>query len=207
MVERLKEKIGLNQPIFTSEILEIMSDYSRPRVFQLIKKAVSEEKLIKYAKGVYYIPYNTRYGKSVISVEQVVIKKYIANMNNVYGIYSGLHMQQNFMLTYQVPNAIEVITNNETMSVRETKIRNRKVILRKSRFPITKENSAVYTILELFTSIDVKKYLSDNLVKNEVKNYIKSNNINVKDVFELVSSFPSKTIKNMMKAGIINELA
>ena len=77
MIERLKKKFGENEPIFTSEILEEMCDYSRPRVFQLLKKAEQEETLIKFDKGVYYIPTNTRYGKSIISVEQVIKKKYI----------------------------------------------------------------------------------------------------------------------------------
>lgn len=42
MVERLRNRFGVNQPIFTSEILEEMSEYSRPRVFQLLKKAEQE---------------------------------------------------------------------------------------------------------------------------------------------------------------------
>lgn len=79
MIERLRKKFGVDQPIFTNEILEEMSEYSRPRVFQLLKKAEQEEKLIKFDKGVYYIPTETRYGKSLISVEQVIMKKYISD--------------------------------------------------------------------------------------------------------------------------------
>ena len=63
------------------------------------------------------------------------------------------------MLTYQIPTTIEVVTNNETMWIREMKLKNRNIILRKSRFPITKENVDVYTILELFSNIDMRKYL------------------------------------------------
>ncbi len=114
-----------------------MSKYSRHRVFQLIKKAEQEESLITmFDKGGYYIPTKTRYGKSLISVEQVIKKKYISNKDKVFGIYCGLQMQQSFMLTNQVPTAIEVITNNETMWVREIKLKNRSIILRKSRLPI-----------------------------------------------------------------------
>ena len=100
---------------------------------QLLKKAENEKTLIKFDKGVYYIPTETRYGKSLISVEQVVRKKYISDKDDVFGIYGGLQMQQSFRLTYQVPSAIEVVTNNETMWVRETKLKNRNIILRKSR--------------------------------------------------------------------------
>ncbi len=207
MIERLKNKFGVNQPILTSEILEEMSEYSRPRVFQLLKKAEKEETLIKFDKGIYYIPTKTRYGNSLISVEQVINKKYISDKNDIYGIYGGLHLQQSFMLTYQVPNTIEVITNNETMWVREIKFKNRNIILRKSRFPITKENVDVYTLLELFNNIDMKKYFEDSSVKREIIEFIKDRRIKIKDVYVLSSAFPSKTTRNIMESGIINEFA
>ena len=207
MIERLKKKFGVNQPIFTSEILEEMSEYSRPRVFQLLKKAELEETLIKFDKGVYYIPTETRYGKSLISVEQVIRKKYISDKDEVFGIYGGLQMQQSFMLTYQVPTAIEVVTNNETMWVRETKLKNRNIILRKSRVLITKENADAYTILELFSNMDMKKYFEDASVQREVISFIRDRAMKCKDVYALAGAFPSKTIRNMMESGIINEFA
>ena len=199
MVERLRSKFGVNQPIFTSEILEEMSEYSRPRVFQLLKKAEQEQTLIKFDKGIYYIPTETRYGKSLISVEQV--------KDDVFGIYGGLQMQQSFMLTYQVPTAIEVVTNNETMWVRETKLKNRSIILRKSRLPITRENADVYTILELFSNMDMRKYLDDTSVQREVVGFIRDRAIKGKDVYALAGAFPSKTTRNIMESGIINEFA
>ena len=207
MVERLRSKFGVNQPIFTSEILEEMSEYSRPRVFQLLKKAEQEQTLIKFDKGVYYIPTETRYGKSLISVEQVIRKKYISDKDDVFGIYGGLQMQQSFMLTYQVPTAIEVVTNNETMWVRETKLKNRSIILRKSRLPITRENADVYTILELFSNMDMRKYLEDTSVQREVVEFIRDRAIKGKDVYALAGAFPSKTTRNIMESGIINEFA
>ena len=207
MVERLQKKFGVNQPIFTSEILEEMSDYSRPRVFQLLKKAEAEEALIRFDKGVYYIPTETRYGKSLISVEQVVRKKYVSDKDEIFGIYGGLQMQQSFMLTYQVPAAIEVVTNNETMWVRKTKLKNRSVILRKSRHPITRENADAYTILELFSKMDMNRFFDDTSVKREIVGFIRDRAIKGKDVFALSGVFPSKATRNIMESGIINEFA
>lgn len=207
MIERLKNKFGVNQPIFTHEILEEMSEYSRARVFQLLNKAEKDESIIKFEKGVYYIPTQTRYGKSLISVEQVIRKKYIAYNDEIYGIYGGLQMQQNFLLTYQVPTMIEIVTNNETMWLREIKIKNRSIILRKSRVTITKENVDAYTILELFSNIDIKRYLEDTLVQKEVIGFVKEKAIKTEDVYALVGAFPSKTIKNIVESGIINEFA
>lgn len=207
VVERLKNKFGVNQPIFTREILEEMSEYSRPRVFQLLKKAEQEESLIKFDKGIYYIPTETRYGKSLISVEQVIKKKYISDKEDVFGIYGGMQMQQSFLLTYQVPTAIEVITNNETMWVRKTKLKNRIIILRKSRLRITKENADAYTILELFSNMDMKRYCKDSSVQREVIGFLRDRAIKGKDVYALAGAFPSKAIRNIIESGIINEFA
>lgn len=205
LVERLKKEFNTNEPIFTSEILDEMSEYSRSKVFQLLKKAEQEKKLIRFDKGVYYIPTETRYGKSIISVEQVIRKKYISDNDEVYGIYGGLQLQQSFLLTYQVPNTIEVVTNNETMWVRETKIKNRKIILRKSRIPITKENVDAYTILELFNNMDMKKYVDNISTQREVIRFIKEREIKGKDLYTISSVFPSKAIKNIIESGVINE--
>ena len=140
MLERLKEKYGINQPIFIKEILDEMKEYSRARVFQLLKKYEGEKQIIKFDTGVYYIPRITRFGLSNISVEQVVKKKYISNNEEVYGIYGGLTLQLNFLLSYQVPVTLEVITNNETMWNRDVMINGRKIIVKKSRTTINKEN-------------------------------------------------------------------
>lgn len=207
MVERLKNKFDVNQPIFTNEILEEMSEYSRPRVFQLLKKAEQEEALVKFDKGVYYIPTQTRYGESLISVEQVVRKKYIEDKDDIFGIYSGLQMQQSFMLTNQVPTAIEVVTNNETTWVREIKLKGRNIILRKSRLPITRVNVDAYTVLELFSNIDMKKYLDDTSVQREVIGFVRDKAIKGNDVYAIAGAFPSKATRNIMESGIINEFA
>lgn len=207
LIERLKTEYGVNEPIFTSEIIKTLSDYSRPRVFQLIKKAEQDRTLVQFDKGVYYIPTETRYGKSVISVEQVVRKKYIENNGNVFGIYGGLNMQLNFLLTYQVPTAIEVVTNNETMWVREIKVRGRNVILRKSRCEINKDNADAYTLLELFNGMNIETYKEDSSVRREVINFAQRKGIGVSQIIALAGAFPSKATKNIMESGFINEIA
>lgn len=45
LVERLKTKFNTNEPIFTNEILEMFSEYSRAYVFRLIDKAEKKARL------------------------------------------------------------------------------------------------------------------------------------------------------------------
>ena len=101
---------------------------------------------------------------------------------------------------------LEIISNNETMWVREVKLRNRIIVLRKSRVPITKDNVNAYIILELFNNIDLKKFFEDELVKKEVIEFVKKSGIKCKDLYSLAGAFPSKATKNITESGIINEL-
>ena len=139
MIERLKNKFGVNKPIFTSEILEEMSEFSRAYVFRLLKEAASKGELLKFEKGVYYVPTSTMYGKSNLTLEQVISKKYIKDKDDVFGIYSGLMLKYNFSMTNQVPMTIEIITNNESTPIRRMKKDERTIVLRKSRTPINKK--------------------------------------------------------------------
>ena len=207
MLDRLEKKYGTNEPIFTKEIMEIMNDYSKSRIFQILKKLEEEKSIINFDTGIYYIPQKTRFGLSCISTEQVVQKKYISNNDEVFGIYSGLSLKLNFLMTYQVPSTIEIVTNNETMIVRECMINGRRIILRKSRTLINRDNVSAYTILELFSDMDIEKYLENHSAQREVKEYIKENKVKMKDIVDLINNFPSKTIKNIIRGGLMNDFA
>ena len=151
-IENLKRRFGANNPIFVEDILAAESNKSRPTVYRMIQRAVEEGTLMRYDRGIYYIPKQMEFGLAVPSVDRVVEKKYIGDNGEVYGIYGKLVMEVNFALSTQVPNTIEVITNKEKRDVREIEIRNRKVILRKSRLPITSENAAAYTLWNCLTA-------------------------------------------------------
>ena len=114
-IDRLKTKFNTNEPIFTNEILEMFSEYSKAYVFRLIKKAENEGEIINFAAGVYYIPTKSIIGTSTITVEDVINKKYIGYKDDVYGVYSGLNLQNMFSITTQMPNTIEIVSNNESM--------------------------------------------------------------------------------------------
>ena len=207
LVERLKKKFELNEPIFTNEILEIMQDYSRPRVYQLIAEAEKKAELVRYDNGIYYMPKQTEFGLSVPTINCVVNKKYIRDKGNTFGIYGKHIIELNFLVSYQVPNVIEVITNNESRKVREIEIRGRKVILRKSRLPITSENECAYTLMELFNNIDMKQYKEEKNIRDSVAEYIKDKQITRSDILSLADAFPAKAMKNLAISGVLYEVA
>lgn len=207
LVERLKMRFKLNEPIFIGEILEIMQDYSRQRVYQMIAEADKQGSLIRYDNGIYYLPLETEFGQSVPSVNSVVYKKYINTNGNTFGIYGKYVIDLYFLVSYQVPNVIEVITNKESRRIREIEIRGRKVVLRKSRLPISNENENAYILMELFSNLDMKQYKENEDIRDSVLKYISEKNITRNDILSLADFFPTRTMKNLAISGVLYELA
>ena len=96
LIERIKETYKSNEPIFTEELLRLFPDYSRVQIFRMINVAEKQGELIRYAKGIYYIPQKTRFGNSTITADDVIKKRYLKNDSNVYGVYSGIKLLNAF---------------------------------------------------------------------------------------------------------------
>lgn len=205
-IERLKEKFNTNEPIFTEEVLELFPDFSRAQVFRFIKKARDNNEIVQYDKGIYYIPRKTFLGYSSISADTVIEKRYLRNEENIYGVYSGIKLFNNFSMTTQMAAVIEIVTNNESAKYREIQIKNRRFILRRSRCKIDKDNAAAYTVLQLFSEFDNKDKLNENARRRLIE-YMRVTGVTKEKLFGLSMRFPSKTVKNLIGSGILNEVA
>lgn len=170
-----------------------------------MKKSEKKGKLIKFSSGVYFIPTETILGPSTILADMVVEKKYIQDNDHIYGVYSGLILLNYFSLTTQVPNVIEIVTNNETNRRREIDIDGRKFVLRKSNFKINNKNYSAYTILQLFSELNINERLN-LFTKSPIVEYIKNNKISQKDLLNYSIYFPSRTLNNLIRSGILNEI-
>ena len=205
LIEQLKTKFNVNEPIFTNEIIELFIDnYSKPYIFKLIKQEEEKGNLICFNGGVYYLPKKTIIGISTITVDDVVNKKYIEYNDEVYGIYSGINLQNMFALTTQMANTIEVVTNNESMRCRQIMIDGRTIILRKSRCKIDKANAQAYTILQLLSEIEIPTDL-DYRAKDSITKYMRENQITNDDLISLAKVFPAQTTKKLIYSGVLND--
>lgn len=205
-VERLLNKFNKDAPIFTEDIIELFCDYSRAQVFRFIKKAVLNKELIRFDKGVYFIPRVTFWGGlSTITSDDIVRSRYIRNEESVFGIYGGLKLLNNFSITTQMPAIIEVISNKEATRKREINIKGRKFILRKSRCEINKDNYAAYTVLQIFNDLSRDDELGDSS-KRYLLEYINNQDITKEQLFYMSSNFPIKATKGLIRSGIISEI-
>ena len=205
-MEKIRMAYDPNTPIFTKEILKLFPEYSRAQIFRLITNSIEKGELIKFSNGVYFMPTETIIGPSTILADDVIEKRYIQSDNEVYGVYGGITLLNMFSLTTQVPNVIEIISNNESTRRREIVLDRRKFILRKSRVKISKENSGAYTILQLFSELDYNEKIDDN-AKQIIKEYIVKKNISQKEIFTYAIDFPARSITNLVRSGILNEIA
>ncbi|MBO4667392.1 MAG: hypothetical protein J5666_04610 [Bacilli bacterium] len=205
-INKIRENYDINQPIFSEDILKLFPDYSRAYVFRLIKKAEDSGELAKFSTGVYYLPRKTFFGISTITADDVIRRRYISWNDDVYGIYSGLSLLNFFFVTTQVPNVLEVVTNNETTRVREISLDGRRFILRKSRFEINKDNENAYMILQLFSDLEKNEKVDEYAIERII-DFIQKNEITRKQLLSLSVYFPARAIKNMIRFGLLNEIA
>ncbi len=199
----LLDKYGYNEPILTSEIQ--FNNYSKPWIYKELNRLCKTEKIIRFEKGVYYIPKKSPLGMSLLNPNKVVEKKYIKEKEKIYGYYAGYYLLNQLGLSTQVPNIIEIYSNNESSKVRDIKVGSQNVRVRKPRVAITTENAPVLTLLELMNVIDFRSL--DDVKKNIIIKYIVDYNISKKDITKYSPEYPDRVIRAMVESEVIYSVA
>ena len=205
LIKKLKAKYGTNEPIFFEEIAETAGNYTRGRVYQLIKPALESGELVRSEYNCYYIPTQTPFGKSLLNPRKVIEKKYISNNGEIFGYYTGFALLNSFGITTQMPNILEVYTNNEATKARRVEIDNQTVIVKKSRATIDNSNYREMMILELFNLAGAQ--LKDSDTARKVIDYINQNNIKMRDIIKYADSAPNRAIANFMTSEVPDAIA
>lgn len=205
LVKCLKTQYGENTPIFFEDIANVCSGYTRGRVYQLIDAALNSGLLAKAGYDCYYIPTTTPFGKSLLNPRKVIEKKYISNKGEVYGFYTGLALLNSFGITTQMPNVIEVFTNNEATKSRRVTINNQTIIVKRARTTINNSNYKEMMLLELFNLADVRSI--DARATQKIVDYMKQNNISVQGIMKYAKFVPARAIKNFMISEVQNAFA
>lgn len=200
LIDYLLKKYGINKPIITEElsIPEISYDNLRKQLSRYNSQGILE----KYSQGVYYIPKETILGRSTLSIDDVINRKYITNDNDIYGFYSGLSFYNKLGISTQVPFVYEIVTNKEKSRVREITLKNQKIILRKPYVIINKNNYLENQFLDFINNANFND-LSDNI--DVLKKYIKDNNLNKNVILDLIAYYPSKTSKKLIESRLLYE--
>ena len=205
LVKCLKTQYGENTPICFEDIANVCSGYTRGRVYQLIDTAMNSGLLAKAGYDCYYIPTTTPFGMSLLNPRKVIEKKYISNNDEVYGFYTGVALLNSFGITTQMPNIIEVFTNNEATKSRRVTINNQTIIVKKARTTINNSNYKEMMLLELFNLADISSI--DARATQKIVDYMKQNNISVQGIMKYAKFVPTRAIKNFMSSEVQNAFA
>lgn len=199
LYDYLYNEFGFNEPFFTIEIN--YKNYSKPWLYKELNKLCDEEKIIRYERGLYYVPTQTVLGNSILDPSKVITKKYIFDGHETIGYYSGITFLNQLGLSTQVPNVIEIYTNNEPSNIRETTIGRQRVILRKARTIVNQSNVAVLGFLEMMNSISAN-YIDDEK-RIIINQYIVDNGITRQDITKYVPLFPDRAIRTLVESELI----
>lgn len=101
LYEYLLDTFGTNEPISVSDIK--YGGYSRPWIDKELSKLCKSKKIVRYERGIYYIPSQTPFGASVLNPNKIIKYKYIEKRGKINGFYMGLSALNRYGLTTQVP--------------------------------------------------------------------------------------------------------
>lgn len=194
-----------NEPIFIEDIKEyIMQFYKeeeKKKVFNNVKEILNrlnKEKVIKTAyKGIYYIPKTNIFGEIPLANSKIIQYKYLVDkFGNIKGYITGANLFNKIGLTTQVPNVIDIVTNE---SKNNNKYVNKylNVVIRKPKIEINNNN---YKYLQLIDLIENKDniYIEENDIDEIIYNFILENDLDFEKILKYARETNSKTVINKM---------
>lgn len=205
LLEYLQKNYKVNEPIFISDIDLPVTDTNLRQMFKVL---CDSGQIYRYETGIYYMKGNTRLKGGVpLSASKVARYKYIARNDQVNGYYSGYTFANLLGLTTQVPYTIEIVSNGASAKCREVSVKNQKIMLRKPRTQINKENVDVLQLLDLLK--DFEQYVDEDMVvaTGIISSYIKKNGMKRSDVDEYITLFPDRVYKYIYEMRLYNVFA
>lgn len=206
LYEYLKDHYEDGEPIFIADIH--IEGMNRPNFCQQLKTLTDNGKLVRYEKGIYYIPKQTRFRSSSGPNPETVAKyKYISRGGKTSGYYSGNTFANLIGISMQVPMKKEIVSNNIAAIVREVPIGKQTFIVRRTNVPITDENVRVLQLLELLKNLDT--YLDDDYdeAREKIKNYTLANHITRNEIDKYIRKYPDSTFRYYYEMRLDNVLA
>lgn len=198
----LLAKYGFENPIIENEIQ--MDNYKKNAIRQFLYLLEKDQKIIRYSSGIYYIPRDSLFGKSKITFEKVIERKYIKNDKEIYGFYTGIYFKNLMGLSSQMVNIPEIVSNKEPSKKRKIELNGRNAIVRKSITEITKENVKILQFFDLFKYLAFEEVLS---YKDKLIEYIRVNQLTRAMVEDYLTLYSKQVVSSLIRSGLIYEFA
>lgn len=194
-----------NEPIFVSDIQLSVSDVNLRQMFKVL---CDSGKIKRFDTGIYYFPKASRLKGGVpLGADTVARYKYVSRNGRIDGYYSGYTFANQLGVTTQVPYTLEIVSNNASAKVREVNLQGRKVLLRKAKIPITKENYKVLQLLDFLK--DVEQYMDEKSEElyNRIKRYIEDEQIRKNEVDLYIRQYPDRIFRYIYEMRLYDVFA
>ena len=202
----IREHYKEAEPIFFSDLER--EDITRSALIQQLKKLCDKGLLEKYDVGVYFIPKKTLLNSTIgPNADMVARYRFISKGNNIDGFYGGNSFANQIGISTQVPQVVEIVSNNTNSSDREVRIGNRRFYVKKPIVQITKENVYVLQMLELLKNLDAYLDYSYEEAREKFAEYISFHGIKRSDVDMYIRKYPVATFKYYYELGLDYVLA
>ncbi len=206
LYEYLKNHYSDGEPIFTSDIN--IEGMTRENFCQQLKTLTDNGKLVRYEKGIYYLPRESRFHSVIGPTPETIVKyKYISRRNNISGFYSGSSFANALGISLQVPMKKEIVSNNTAAIVKEVTLGKQNFIIRKSTIPVTENNVRTLQLLELLKNFDRYSDLDYQEANKIIRNYINANDITKSGIDKYIREYPDSTFRNYYELKLDNVLA
>lgn len=202
----LIENYGYNEPILTEELREKLSIKDSTLRMNL-KRLVDKGKMKRYAPGIYFIPKKSSLLKNQsLSINKVINNKYLYTKNKPIGYRTGIAFANQLNLTTQTAGVIEIVTNKESNRKRKSNINNWRIVLKKPRVPVKKNNIKVLQVLDLLN--DYEKVSEKPLENSKAvfTNYLSDVEISRNELQEILTNYPKDTILKASESGVFDVL-
>lgn len=206
LYDYIKDHYHEAEPIFFSDLER--ENITKSALNQQLKKLCEKGLLQKYETGVYFLPKKTLLKSTVgPNADMVARYRFISKGDNIDGFYGGNSFANQIGITTQVPNVVEIVSNNTNSSAREIRIGNRRFHVRKPIVEVTKENVYVLQMLELLKNLDTYLDGSYEEAREKFAEYITVHRITRKDVDLYIRKYPMSTFKYYYELELDHVLA
>ena len=191
--------------IFLSDLLRM--NITESDLNQQLKELCEKGLLQQYDEQVYFIPKKSKLNLAVgPNADMVARYRFVSKGDNVDGFYAGNTFANQIGISTQVPQVIEIVSNNISDDL-EVLIGNRRFIIRIPVVPITKENVYALQMLELLAKFDTYLDCSYEEAKEKFVEYISVCGITKSDVELFIKEYPQSALEYYYELGLNHVLA
>lgn len=206
LYEYLTTHYKTTEPIFLSDI--ILPDVTNNYIRQMFKQLCDSGKVKRFNSGIYYLPdFGNGITPPTLSAEIVAEHKYISRGGTIYGYYSGQSFAASLGLTDSPDHLLEIVSNNAGGKYREIMLNDIKIILRKPKETISKENWKIMQLLDFLKDIGAYADHRSIQCKALIQNYIVMNHITKESIAPYISEYPDKLYRTIYEMELYDCLS